>query len=88
MTIYRNAWDDPNCKAALRQRPASQVYVICCPLCRNYGYYNEGSHWSCSVEDCNGCYDGDDLDDILDNGEAITLEDYTDMQMTDEDGIL
>ncbi len=82
---YRNAWEDQNVKAALKQRPASQVMLICCPLCHNYGYYNEGSHWSCSVGDCGGFLGSGELDAAIDAGEVITLDDYTDMEVNAEE---
>lgn len=74
MMEYRNPWDDPNVKDALKQRGSSHVYLIQCYDCGNYSYYNEGSHFSCGV--CPWSVSGDDLDALLDNGEAITLDDY------------
>lgn len=83
--MYRNAWDDPNVKAALKQRGSSHVCLICCEQCGNYGYYNEGSHFSCSVDGCEWSVSGEDLDMLIDNGEVITLDDYVDMQVNAED---
>ena len=85
MTDYRNAWEDPNVKAALKQRGSSHVALIQCFRCGNYSYYNEGSHFSCSVDGCDWSTSGDELDRIIDNGEVITLDDYTDMQVNAED---
>lgn len=83
MIENHNAWDDPNVKSALKQRGADHVYLICCFECGNYGYYNEGSHVSCQW--CEWSVSGDELDSIIDNGEVITLSDYTDMQVQSED---
>ncbi len=82
---YRNAWDDPNVKAALKQRPARLVMLCCCPDCHNYGYYNEGSHWSCSVKGCEGSFGSEGMDGLIDAGEVITLDDYTDMMANNGD---
>lgn len=83
--VYRNAWDDPNVKAALKQRPSSHVCLICCEWCHNYGYYNEGSHFACSVDGCDWCVGGEGLDAIIDAGDVITLDDYVNMQVNAED---
>jgi hypothetical protein len=79
MIGYRNAWDDPNVKAAMKQRPLEQVCLICCERCGNYGYYNEGSHFSCSVDGCDWSVSGGDLDRLINAGDVITLADYTEM---------
>ena len=39
--------DDPNVKAALKERSPSDVMLLCCPACGDYSYYNEGSHFTC-----------------------------------------
>lgn len=83
--MYRNAWEDNNVKAALKQRPAHLVMLICCPVCHNYGYYNEGSHWFCSVDECQGSFDSEEIDWLIDNGEVITLDDYTEMMVNADD---
>jgi len=82
---YRSAWDDPNVTAALKQRDAGHICLICCYRCGNYGYYNEGSHFTCSVEGCGWSCSGDELDGIIDAGDVITLDDYTDAQVNGED---
>ncbi len=41
-------WKDPQVKGALKEgRPADDIAVIVCPECNRYGYYNQGSHFSC-----------------------------------------
>ncbi len=41
-------WKDPNVKAALKEgRAAHDIAVLRCPKCDRWGYYNEGSHFSC-----------------------------------------
>ncbi len=41
-------WKDPMVKAALKEgRSADDIAVVECPKCYKYGYYNEGSHFSC-----------------------------------------
>ena len=82
MTEYRNAWDDPNVKAALKQRDAEHIYLICCERCGNYGYYNEGSSFGCSVEGCK--WSTRNIDVLIDAGEVITLTNYTDMMVNAE----
>jgi len=73
---FRSAWDDPNVKAALKsKRPPSDIALICCSMCGNYGYYNQGSHFSCSCEGCDWSISGDEIDAWIDNGEVTTLDD-------------
>jgi hypothetical protein len=81
MAEYHSAWEDPNVKAALKQRDTGHVYVMCCAECHNYSYYNEGSHFSCSW--CDWSVSGDDLDAALENGGAITLDEYLGMDEED-----
>lgn len=41
-------WKDPMVKEALKDgRNADDIWVIRCPTCNRYGYYNQGSHFSC-----------------------------------------
>jgi len=41
-------WKDPMVKEALREgRPAHDIAVARCPECHRWGYYNEGSHFTC-----------------------------------------
>jgi hypothetical protein len=83
---FRSAWEDPNVKMALRSgRPATDIHVICCQNCGNYGYYNDGSHFSCSVEGCEWSVRGRRLDSLIDQGEVISLDDYMDMMVADEE---
>jgi hypothetical protein len=80
---FRDAWSDPNVKAALKTRRAADIYLMCCSQCGNYSYYNEGSHFTCSW--CEHYVRGEELDRLIDNGEAITLDDYTEMQVEEPD---
>lgn len=45
--LPRDIWKDPAVKEALRDREAYDIAVIRCPECDQYGYYNEGSSFSC-----------------------------------------
>lgn len=74
--MYRDAWDDPNVKSALQCRGPSHVFLICCQTCHNWGYYNEGNHFSCSVEGCSWSCSGEELESIIDNQEVISLDGY------------
>lgn len=41
-------WKDPNVMAALKDgRDANDIAVVACPKCGKWGYYNQGSHFSC-----------------------------------------
>ena len=41
-------WKDPMVTEALKEgRPADDIAVLACPECNRWGYYNEGSHFSC-----------------------------------------
>jgi len=41
-------WKDPMVKAALKDgRPPEDIAVLSCPNCGKWGYYNQGSHFSC-----------------------------------------
>lgn len=70
---YRNPWLDPNVREALDEgRSASDISLICCGRCGNYGYYNDGSHFTCGV--CDWTAAGERLDAIFDEGGIITLD--------------
>lgn len=46
--LPRDIWKDPAVKEALKSgRPANDIAVVRCPECDQYGYYNEGSTFSC-----------------------------------------
>lgn len=45
--LPHDIWKDPCVMAALRERAAVDIQVIACPKCNEYGYWNEGSHYSC-----------------------------------------
>lgn len=41
-------WKDPGVLQALKAgRSADDIAVLACPICNRWGYYNEGSHFSC-----------------------------------------
>ena len=41
-------WKDPSVQQALKDgRSADDIAVVACPACDRWGYYNEGSHFSC-----------------------------------------
>lgn len=41
-------WKDPNVKERLKEGvSADAIMVMDCPKCGRFGYYNEGSHFSC-----------------------------------------
>lgn len=86
MNTYRDAWDDPNVREAIRTRSPHLIMLICCERCGNYGYYNEGSHFSCSVPACEWSVSGKELDDLIESGDVISLDDYTDVAVNGPDG--
>jgi uncharacterized protein YbaR (Trm112 family) len=46
--LPRDIWKDPSVKQALKDgRQAWDIAVIRCPKCNQYGYYNEGTAFSC-----------------------------------------
>lgn len=46
--LPRDIWKDPCVKEALKNgRFAGDIAVLECPECNNWGYYNEGSTFSC-----------------------------------------
>lgn len=42
-----DVWKSREVKAALKERSAHDIAVLNCPKCGRWGYYNEGSHFSC-----------------------------------------
>lgn len=43
-------WKDSMVKAALKDgRSADDIAVLSCPKCGAWGYWNEGSHFSCRL---------------------------------------
>jgi hypothetical protein len=76
---FRNAWDDPLVATRLREgEQPTEIWLILCPACGNFSYYNLGSHFSCSVDGCGHAIDGNELDVLIDNGAATTLADAMD----------
>lgn len=46
--LPRDIWKDPNVQAALKEgRRADDIMVLRCPQCDQFGYWNEGSHFTC-----------------------------------------
>ena len=46
--LPRDIWKDPYVKERLKEgRPAWDIAVLRCPECNQFGYYNEGSTFSC-----------------------------------------
>lgn len=46
--LPHDIWKDPMVQDALKEgRSADDIQVIDCPMCHEYGYWNEGSHFSC-----------------------------------------
>lgn len=60
--------NDPMVVAAFEdRRDASDIYIVNCPWCGTWSYYNQGSH-----ADCRNC--GRDL--IAQTAEMISMADY------------
>jgi hypothetical protein len=54
--ILNKTWQDsPMIRAALRERPADDIYVVECDGCGSITYYNQGSH--CTCEHCDRSLD-------------------------------
>lgn len=46
--LPRDIWKDPAVKLALKEgRRANDIAVLDCPKCGMWGYYNQGSSFSC-----------------------------------------
>ena len=62
--------EDPMVIACFQEhRSADDIYVVDCPRCGWFSYYNEGSHAT-----CRNC--GKDLMPEVEAGNAITMADY------------
>ena len=63
--------EDPMVIAAIAEahRPSTDIWIVECPWCGWYSYWNEGSHASC--RNCG-------RDTTAQTAEAITLADYWD----------
>jgi hypothetical protein len=77
---YRAPTDDAMVVEALKERRASDIALLECPRCGNLSYYNEGSHFSCSVEGCGWSCSGRSLDKLLADMPPITLQDWCENQ--------
>jgi hypothetical protein len=68
--LPNDIWKDPMvCEALKDGRSVNDIMVIACPECNRYGYYNEGSHFSCRF--CNETFHVTDSDEF----EPVTLVD-------------
>jgi hypothetical protein len=80
-----NPYDDPNVRQAIADgRQPSEISLIACPRCGVYGYYNDGSHWTCRDEKCGYRASGRKMDMLIDNGEVTTLDDWSAMQVMED----
>lgn len=44
----KDIWKDPRVKDALKDgRTPDDIAVLSCPKCGAFGYYNQGSHFTC-----------------------------------------
>lgn len=75
-------WDDPNVRRALKDGlQPSDISLICCPRCGVYGYYNDGSHFTCRDDQCGYSAGDQELDALIDMGEVTDLDEYSDIEM-------
>lgn len=82
----RSPWDDPNVKAALADgRGAGDIALLWCPHCGQAGYWNQGSHFTCSVEDCHFSASGFQLDRIIHDDGTIRLDEWYDAAVDMDD---
>lgn len=86
--MKKDIWKDPNVKAALKEgRPAEDIAVLTCPKCREWGYYNQESHFSCRYCKC-GFYYCSEGEDPPDDRPYLILDGFTtlaDTVMCDEE---
>lgn len=69
--LPRDIWKDPNVKAALKEgRSADDIYVISCPKCNLFSYYNEGSSFTCRFG-C-GAWRVDEASDAVTLSDTVT----------------
>jgi hypothetical protein len=79
---HRNIWDSTGVKEALADgRPPDDIRLLRCPECQRWGFWNEGSHFSC--EYCLKtwlCFNQDEKPDAdmpwIRCDEVVTLADY------------
>lgn len=77
-------WKDPQVQEALKNgRGADDIAVLSCPKCNRWGYYNEGSHFSCRFCDRSWYVCSEDqvprpgLDMTLDDGHTTLADTVT-----------
>lgn len=74
-------WKDPRVKGALREgRTSDDIWLLECPRCNEWGYYNQGSRFYCYKCKVGFCVLGEDeepgdTEPIVYASEAITLAD-------------
>ncbi len=69
-------WKDPMVMEALKDgRSADDIAVLACPECHRWGYYNQGSHFSCRF--CNDTWRIRDEDDTEHTTLADTVTETT-----------
>ena len=82
--------EDPNIKAALKERSPEDVMTMRCPECGEDSYYNQGSHFMCYF--CDRLYyaaNEDELDAGMDGPfvlceDACTVADLMDLDVINE----
>lgn len=77
MTKFRSVMEDPSVQAALKEkRPAKDIALLPCRECGQMSYYNEGSHFSCSVAGCGWSCAGRELDLLIEEEGVTSLFDF------------
>lgn len=74
-------WKDPQVMEALKDgRSADDIAVVRCPECDRWGYYNEGSHFSCRF--CNRSWYVCGEDQVSRHGLDMTIDGHTSLADT------
>lgn len=79
----KTPWKDPNVIEAIKSRPTQEISLIQCHNCLAHSYYNDGSHFTCQW--CQWTAEGDELDEMIDQGEVVSLDDWCELQAETED---
>ena len=70
-------WDDVNVKSRLKSgHPPSDIMLLDCPNCGCAGYYNQGSHFTCSQCDCGYAVITEDEDPPEDRAYIVLGEEF------------